>query len=122
MLTWCNLKISITWLQVSETNEVLIGTSFTSLTRNIVSHILIHYTGCLDENQSALKPLKVWKKKIMVILGPPELFKTMNQSDPTWPGLTVTLFDGLFLTNYLRLGLDIFTQSLFKSLICAIKN
>ena len=53
----------------------------------------------------------------MTILGLAESFKTMNRQD-----LTVTLFDGLFIGNYMRQGIRILTQLLlFKSSICAIK-
>ena len=53
----------------------------------------------------------------MTILGLAESFKTMNRPDPT-----LTLFDGLFLGNYKRQRIEIFTQLLsFKSPICAIK-
>ena len=58
------------------------------------------YIGHLDDIQKALNPLKKsekFKYIFMTILGLAELIKTMN-----WPGLTLTLFDGLFLRKYKR--------------------
>ena len=48
----------------------------------------------------------------MTILGLAESFKTMNRS-----GLTMTLFDGLFLGKRRAIS----TRSLFKYPICAMK-
>ena len=60
----------------------------------------------------------------MTILGLAESLKTMNRSGLiwlTWPGPTVTLFDGSILGKYKRLRREIFTQPSFKSAIYAIK-
>ena len=55
--------------------------------------------------QTALKPLKKSKKIEIIfftLLGLAESFNTMNRTDPFRTGLTVTLFDGLFLGIYKR--------------------
>ena len=50
----------------------------------------------------------------MIILLLIESLKTMNRLDPK-----VTVFEDLFLEKYKGLGREIFTQSSFKSSICA---
>ena len=57
----------------------------------------------------------------MTILGLAESPKTINRPDLIRPDPTVTQFDSLFIEKYKRQRRKILTQSLFLSLICAIK-
>ena len=75
--------------------------------------------GRLDNIQIALKPIKKSEKietHFMSILGLYESIETMNQPDPT-----LKLFTSLFLGKYKIYCREIFTQTSFMSLKCAIK-
>ena len=78
------------------TAQVYMSTVLVTSERRERSSYQQFYMGCLDDIQTALKPLQKignsFKYIFMTILGLADSFKTMNR-----PGLAVMLLDGIFL-------------------------